>query len=116
MGVISNGPEHVWLVARWAFRGYLDHVLAEVRDDPALADAVEAAIDFDGLLLDTTDLAIVERLRPVLVHVADEVVSGVRRVHVEGRILDDKSQEQFREAVAELRTMFARWWPAYVPK
>ena len=113
MGVISNGDdEDAWVLARWAFQGYLDHVLAEVGEDPPLAYVVNQAIALDGLHLQRKDVDTVQRLRPVLVQVADEVISGVRRVHVEGRILDDKSQEQFRRAVTELRTLFARWWPS----
>ena len=118
MGVISNGSdaEHVWHVARWAFRGYLHHVLPELRYDRALTDVVELAIDFDGLHLDLADPVAVERLRPVLVRVADEVISGDRHVRVAGRVLDDRSQEQFRQAVAQLRTMFEHWWPTAIPK
>jgi len=115
MGVISNDKDG-WGVAGWAFRGYLDHVLAEVRDDPALAYVLEQAMALDGLHLSLKNPVDVQRLRPVLVRVADEVISGVRRVRVEGRMLDDRSQDQFREAVTELRALFARWWPADVPK
>ena len=116
MGMISNGrDEPGWVVAGWAFEGYLDHVLAEVREDPATALAVEQAIAVDGLHLQLQDRVTAECLCPVLVRGADEVISGVRLVRVAGRTLDDRSQEQFRGAVAELRTLFARWWPADVP-
>lgn len=106
MGAISVGGDHLpWVVARWAFKGYVDQVLGEVRDDPDLAYAVEQALALDGLHLALTDPAVLRRLLPVLHRVADEVVSGTRPVSVEGRILDERSQEQFRKAVAELRSM-----------
>jgi hypothetical protein len=108
MGAINVGNEHPpWVVARWAFRGYLDYVLAEVRDDEVLSYAVEKALALDGLHLPLIDATIAQRLGPVLIRVADEVVSGSRPARVLGRILDDASQAQFRQAVAELRCMLA---------
>jgi hypothetical protein len=108
MGAINVGNGRgPWVVAGWAFRGYLQHVLAEVRDDPELGYLVEQAMALDGLHLPLKDTESVHRLAPVLLRVADEVVSGARPVHIEGRLLDERSQEQFREAVAELRAMLA---------
>ena len=94
-----------WVVARWAFAGYLEHVLAEVRNDAALAHAVEQAMALDGLHLTLVDRDVAERLGPVLLRVADEVIAGTRTARVEGRELDARSQEQFRRAVGELRPL-----------
>ena len=106
MGAINvGGGRGPWVVAGWAFRGYLDQVLAEVRGDPALASTVEEALALKGLHLPLTDPAVVRRLVPVLLRVADEVVRGARPVRADGRLLDDVSQEQFRHAVAELRAI-----------
>jgi len=110
-GVISHDQDG-WRVAGWAYRGYLNYVLAEVRHDRALADAVELAISFQGLHLPLEDQVADQRLRPILVRVADEVIEGARPVSVDGRILDARSQDQFRQAVAELRALFTSWWTA----
>ena len=109
MGAINVGGGHrPWVVAGWAFRGYLDQVLAAVRGDSALTYTVEKALALDGLHFPRIDPAVVRRLVPVLLRVADEVVSGSRPARSEGRILDDRSQEQFRQAVAELRAILSR--------
>ena len=111
MGAINIGNGHPpWVVARWAFQGYLDYVLEEVRDDEVLTYVVAEALALDGLHLPLTDATIVQHLGPVLLRVADEVMSGARPARVEGRLLDDASQEQFRQAVAELRCILATQW------
>jgi hypothetical protein len=112
MGAINVDEVGRWVVARWAFQGYLEHVLAAVRQDPDLAHAVEEAIALDGLHLSLTDPASAERLGPILLLIADDVVDGRRDACVEGRILDDASQEQFRQAVRELRGMLRHRWPS----
>src|SRR4051812_18145057 len=109
-GVISNDDEHGWKVAGWGFQGYLGHVLAEVRYDRALVDTVQTAIACHGLHLDHIDHVTLERLRPVLLRIADAVISGVRHVQVDGRTLDAGRQDQFRRAVGELRELFTQWW------
>ena len=106
MGVIDvGGGQAAWGVAGWAFRGYLNEVLAEVRHDPGLAYAIEQALALDGLHLPLLDPAVVRRLVPALIRVADEVVRGGRPVRANGRVLDRDSQTQFRDAVAELRAL-----------
>lgn len=113
MGAINVGDERgPWVVARWAFQGYLDHVLAEVCGDPSLAYVIEEALALDGLHIPLTDVAIARRLAPILLRVADEVVNGSRPVRVDGRVLGEHDQQQFRDAVTELRTMLSRWLSA----
>lgn len=111
MGVISFGeqPEEDWAVARWAFRGYLEHVKEGAGDDDELAYCLEQAIALDGLHLPLTDQSVVARLNSVLARVADEVIAGKRLVRVDGRILDERSQVQFRETVGELRALIRRY-------
>jgi hypothetical protein len=108
MGAIGVSERDGWVVARWVFRGYLDHVLAELHDDPELTSVVEQAIALDGLHLPLRQPAVVRRLAPVLQQVAEEVVSGARPViGVDGRALDESYQQGFRRAVAELRAILA---------
>ena len=106
MGAINvDGGHKPWVVAGWAFRGYLEQVLAEVSRDPDLTYTVEEALALDGLHLPMLDAALARRLRPMLMRVAEEVVSGARPVRANGQVLDSRSQEQFRRAVAELRAI-----------
>jgi hypothetical protein len=45
------------------------------------------------------------RLLPPMLAVADGIIAGGVSVAVEGRALDERSQEQFRDAVRELREL-----------
>src|SRR5687767_11853076 len=76
MGVISFGEEKKddWVVARWAFCGYLEHVRDEVKGDSELEFFIDQAMALDGLHLTLLAPSIRERLTPVLRFVADEVV------------------------------------------
>jgi hypothetical protein len=107
-GVICFGPERdqVWGVAGWAFNGFLDHVLEEL-SDADLRYVVQQAMALNGLHfhLEPETKA---RLIPIVVRVAEEVTDGKRLVSVEGRVLDERSQEQFRGAVAKLRDLALR--------
>jgi hypothetical protein len=108
MGAINVGGGHApWVVAGWAFRGFLNLVLKEVQNDSILAYTIEEAIALDGLHLPLIEPAVVRRLAPVMLRVAGEVASGARPVCAEGRTLDSNSQKQFRQAVAELRAILS---------
>jgi hypothetical protein len=103
MPAISFEGQQAWVVARWAFCAYLDHVREEVRDSPDLVQTVERAMALDGLHLSLLDADVTDRLMPILLRVADEVVAGLSPARVEGKVLDSRSQAQFQEAVRELR-------------
>ena len=105
--ITFSNDEDSWVVARWVFCGYLEHVHGEISYDSDLAQIVEEAMALDGLHFSLIERNIAERLAPVLLRVANEVVAGKRAARVEGRVLDTKSQAQFQEAVADLR---AKLW------
>lgn len=105
----GEGERNTWMVARWAYRGLLDHARRAVTGDAALEYAIDEAQALDGLHLGLTDDRVARRLVPILIGVADRVVAGELPVRVEGRRLDDRSQAQFREAVEELRPMLRRY-------
>lgn len=107
MGIISFGeyPTDDWSVARWAYRGYLEHVRERVQGDSELEFCIDQAIALDGLHFPLLDEQIIGRLAPILRRVADEVVTGQLEACVEGSVLDERSQIQFRQAVGELRAL-----------
>ena len=106
--ITFSNDEDSWVVARWVFCGYLDYVHGEVSHESDLAQIVEEAMALDGLHLSLLERNIAERLAPVLLRVASDVVAGKRAARVEGRVLDTKSQAQFQEAVDNLRAMLWR--------
>lgn len=111
MGVISlaDEPGADWGVARWAFCGYLEHVRKAVRGDRELEHCIDEAMALDGLHFPLLPGSVVGRLVPVLRRVADEVVEGRRQVQVEGRLLDERAQDQFAQAVLRLRVLLEKY-------
>ncbi len=103
MPAISFNSRQAWVVARWAFSAYMAHVRDEVHNDPVLLKTLDTALALDGLHLSLEDRNITDRLTPILLRVADEVVEGLRPGRVGAHALDQKSQEQFQEAVRGLR-------------
>lgn len=113
MGVISfaDEPDADWGVARWAFCGYLAHAREEVQGDSELEFCIDQAMALDGLHFNLLGDSVAGRLVPVLRRVADDVLEGRRQARVDGRVLDQRSQDQFRRAVRHLRSLLERHFP-----
>lgn len=81
MGAIafSEQPEHIWVVAGWAFRQLLDDVSAKYPNDSEMRNAFDEAKAIGGL--------IVYRLQP---DVAVRITEGIRAVA--SAILADTAQ------------------------
>jgi hypothetical protein len=112
MPVISfgaPGERNTWLVSGWVYRGVLDHARGAVAGDGALELAIDKARALDGLHFHLTDERVARQLVAVLIGVADRVLAGDLLVRADGRLLDDRSQAQFRDAVGDLRTMLRRY-------
>ena len=111
MATISfAGPENTWLATRWVFFGFLEHVLAEV-DTESVRDVLKEAMAYENLDFPTLDAPIAREVARALVRVAQKVGTGASKVSVEGRILDDSSQEQFRRKVKELEGIVIATFP-----
>ena len=82
--------------ANWVGYGYLEQVKREVLEDPDLVYELERGMGCSGLSLESQPPAILDRLLSVMRRVADEAAAGKRQVDVEGRVLDDTAQSQFR--------------------
>jgi hypothetical protein len=107
MAVIVNhvprGPEDVWQVARWAFAWLLRQAMAECGDDSRTALFFESALALDGLHLHLLDADEADAARKILLEVASRAANGeLPPVEVDGRVLDDSSQRQFRVAASDL--------------
>ncbi|NVB39973.1 hypothetical protein G6O69_19165 [Pseudenhygromyxa sp. WMMC2535] len=80
----------------------------EVGNDDELLYCVDQAVALDGLHLSLLEKTVAERLRPVLIRIADEAAVGNRPVSAGDRVLDSKSQLQFQNSTAELASMLKR--------
>ena len=109
MGVISfhapRGPEDIWKAGGWAYSWLLKQAMAASPNAP-LRYVFEQAEALGGLSLSNLEKSVAVRIRQILLDVAKRGAAGeLPQVEVEGRILDEFSQRQFREAVAELVTL-----------
>jgi hypothetical protein len=96
----------VWQVARWAFVWLLRQAQAECADDSSTRPIFEKAIALDGLHLHLLEPDDARATRRVLLKVASTAAAGgLPAVEVDGRVLDDASQQEFRTAANELISM-----------
>jgi len=109
MPVISfgKGVEDDWFVARWAFRGLLKRTL-ELSHDVDAQEKLGVALAVDGLHFPDMAPGLVAKIAPALRKAIGDITSGDYKVEVEGRVLDDVSQAQFRNAVRALEPLVLR--------
>ena len=104
--IVDRAPrsaEDVWQVARWVFVWLLRQASAECGSASDMRQVFEQAIALDGLHLHLLRPDEARASRHLLLRVASAGAAGeLPPVEVEGRVLDDRSQLQFRDAVREL--------------
>jgi hypothetical protein len=103
---VPRTPEDAWHVARWAFVWLLRQAMVECGDDSATRLLFERGIALDGLHLHLLSADEAGRARRILQSIAARGARGqLPRVEVDGRVLDERSQRQFRDAVKELEEL-----------
>ena len=109
MAIISFGDtkEEIWLVARWVFHGLIARMML-LSDDAEVRAKLEIALAVDALLFSDLAKDLSVKIAPTLRQAVDDAISGAYKVDVEGRVLDEASQAQFRRAVGELKRMMER--------
>lgn len=104
--IVNRAPrttDDVWKVARWAFVWLLRQAIEECGDNPSARLLFERAIALDGLHLHLEAPDDAQTARQILLRVASRAALGeLPPVEVEGRLLDDNSQRQFRAAAIAL--------------
>lgn len=108
-GLIEIDDDHAWSSSNWVFWGILDHVLAaNAGSDREFLQRVELCKHMQAVLfpfLRQEDAALAERVWTALKIVVQRCADGDLPCSVDGRLLDDQSQKQFRGAAAELAQM-----------
>lgn len=107
-GIITVSEGREWQVSNWAYRSFMDCVLEMTNCEPSIARLIEICKWNHGL-----DIPVMQRDEPEMVgHVlralksaAQSCSEGKFTATVDGRVLDEESQRQFREATYELTTM-----------
>ncbi len=107
-GFITLSHDLSWSSANWVYMGFLDHVISNLTEFPEAAGMVTQCKWMQSMLLamlDDDDPLSARRIRDSLRKTAHEVTKWQRPCQVDGRTLDDQSQKQFVEAIAELLVM-----------
>lgn len=103
MAVIQIAEGREWFVARWAYRWLMESAMAECGEDSSCRSLFEQSLALDGLHLEMLESEQIAKIRKVLSRVAQAAANGeAPPVEVEGRVLDDRSQKEYRSAAGNL--------------
>jgi hypothetical protein len=109
-GTITVAEDQEWQVSNWAYRSLMDCALELVAGKPPIAHFLEISKWNHGL-----DIPVMQQDEPemagavlrALKSAAQSCSEGTVTAKVDGRVLDEESQRQFREATNQLATMLA---------
>jgi hypothetical protein len=109
-GIITIKEHLMWTKSNWVYWNLMDQVLEIVKNDPTVAYRVEQSkwmqhLGIPSMIKDETELA--DTVLTALKTAAQRCSEGQIAAQVNGRVLDDVSQRQFREATGELLTMLS---------
>lgn len=110
-GVVSfsKNPEDIWYVAGWAFRQLLDDVGKYYSYDSEIVEELESAELHNGLILDSLDMSIAERLTQAISEVTDGILNHTMLSGIEEQSYGDRETvEQYFKALKELSRMTRR--------
>lgn len=109
-GIITIDDNKRWEVSNWVYWNLMDHVLALVKETPASFQFIERCKWMQGLdipVMKVDEHVIANEVLTALMSAARNISSGVVTATVDGRVLDEESQRQFREAAHELTIMLS---------
>lgn len=109
-GIITISDDQRWGVSNWVYWNLMDHVLALLNEASTSSHFVEKCKWMQGL--DIFNMAVEEpeiagEVLTALKSAAQHCSKGIVTAKVDGRVLDEESQRQFREATHELTTMLS---------
>lgn len=110
-GIITINDHQRWEVSNWVYWNLMDQVLQLVKEkSSASSQFVETCKWMQGL--DIPEMKVEEHeiageILTALKSSAQNCSQGVITAKVDGRVLDEESQRQFREATHELVTMLS---------
>ena len=97
------------MVAGWAFRQLLDDVSKHYPNDTEIVDQLERAELYQGLILESLDASIAERLTHAISEVTDGILNHTMQSGIEKRPYGDSATvEQYFKALKELSRMTRR--------
>ena len=110
MGVItySNSKES-WVVARWAFRQFLQDLSRQHQDDIEITRKIEQAAALDGIHLELIDAVLASKILEGIRRTATGIHSGSICSTVVENYPDPESQQMYHEGISELVKLLESW-------
>jgi len=99
-----DSQERTWSTANWVFAGVVDHVLSLV-DDVDIVHELTVCKHHQNVDLKELEDENPEMFRRVIVALqktCDQIIAGEVKVSVDGVVLDEESQTQYRQEVSRL--------------
>lgn len=106
---VSKSPEDTWLVAGWAFRQLLEDVTKNYAHDPEVVEGLEKAELHYGLILDSLERSLADRITEAVSNVVDGILNNTIQSGIEDRPYGDEvTLKQYFEALRELSQIIKR--------
>lgn len=102
MAVIGFSTGDGWIVARWAFRQFLEDIIAVYPEDSEMKDEINKALAFDGLHLDLMDILLVRKFIKAIKNVATKILQGSYDVRLRKNSIDDEGLRMYTNSMNEL--------------
>jgi hypothetical protein len=109
-GIIRVSENLSWSAANWAYWCLMDHLISALPARPDVVQRVEGCKWMQSLnfsLLREDDPETADLTLATLKHVASRCASGALTCMVDGKLLDNTSQKQFRESMTDLVKMLS---------
>lgn len=110
-GIITLDQNKRWETSNWVYWALMDRALALISHIPHAARYVEECKWMQGLDIPLTraeEPNIADEVIAALTTAAEECSLGLVESKVDGRVLDEVSQQQFRESVRKLASMLGQ--------
>lgn len=109
-GIINASDTQIWSGANWVYWGLMDHMIRAFDMDADVARRVESCKWMQSLsipLLREDDPELAEKVLTTLRHVSSQCANGALLCLVDGKVLDDASQQQFKDTMSDLAKMLS---------
>ena len=103
MAVIGFSNGSGWVVARWAFRRFLEDIALYCSNDVEIMNEIEQAIALDGLHLDLLNPALLKRLINAINNTAIMTIQEKPDKYMKMKNFDKESYKMYISAIEDLK-------------
>jgi len=103
-------PDCTWSSANWVYASFLDHVMELFSDEADVVRRLTSSKFNQSMSLSRLkeeDSALYSRILNAFKQVCEQIANRDSLASVNGNVLDEESQNQFREAIASLAELLS---------